>query len=548
MFNLKRSTLLLATGILLTFSSSAQEVEVEAHYEISGKAKRGVLKNVEYDNAGYRLSYVTRSSSRKIIMEHYTFDSNFKFQKVEDERIDLIKAKTKYRWFKGEAEGTSKRLLRVENNMTGQVVLKEGSFIQRCNYTSGVCWWDFKVGERTKPKDASGRRLSLIAYSTDEPQTEISYSGWSWLGSVQTKSFSDATGDITIVTSVLPKIKDAKKGIKVPPYAIMRISVDDKSIKKESYFGDDEFKGKPQTIVFKQTLDNGNIALVFAPSGGPGLKKVQDNDPLNWRFIEIDALNASVVKSIPFKSLNSYWQINAIVSQGEDLYIYGPAENKKNTKHANLVAGGKFSQFCMAKVSGDKMAWIENTSLDQFATKLQGPPGQKKTPEYTGKKFALGTFFITKSGDILINGQNLKVKDDGTVYKDIFAFHFGSNGKLKAQYGLDILETNKYAKATPTTSLFRETQDGNSVAWIVLEVAGFKMNGKQRPLMYSRIGKIDIAKAQLGEFKSIGYGKQEKNYLEPTFPILPTIVDGDKLTFFGSDKKGRILWFSRVKL
>jgi hypothetical protein len=548
MFNLKNSVLLLATSLFVTVNVFAQEVEVEAHYEISGKAKRGVLNNVEYDENGYRLSYVTRSSSRKIIMEHYSFDNNFKFQKVEDERIDLVKAKTKYRWFKGEEEGTAKKLLRVENNMTGQVVLKEGSFVQRCNYTSGVCWWDFKVGERTKPKDASGRRLSLIAYSTDEPQTEISYSGWSWLASSNTKSFSDATGDLTIVTSVLPRVKDAKKGITVPPYAIMRISVDDKSIEKESYFGVDEFKGKPQHIVFKQTLDNGNIAIVFAPSGGPGLKKVQDNDPLNWRFIEIDAQTASIKKSIPFKSLNSYWNINAIVAHGDDLYIYGPSENKKNEKHANLVSGGKFTQFCMAKVAGNKMAWIENTNIEQFATKLQGPPGQKKTPEYTGKKFALGTFFITKSGDILINGQNLKVKDDGTVYKDIFAFHFGTNGKLKAQYGLDILETNKYAKATPTTSLFRETQDGKSVAWIVLEVAGFKMYGKQRPLVYSRIGKIDVANAKLGEFKSIGYSKESKNYLEPTFPILPTIVDGDKLTFFGSDKKGRNLWFSRVKL
>ena len=212
------------------------------------------------------------------------------------------------------------------------------------------------------------------------------------------------------------------------------------------------------------------------------------------------------------------------------------------------MSGDKFTQFCMAKVTGDKMEWVENTSLDQFAEKLQGPPGQKKTPEYRGKKFALGTFFITQSGDILINGQNQKVKEDGTVYKDIFAFHFGTNGKLKAQYGLDILETNKYAKATPTTSLFRETQDKKSVAWIVLEVAGFKKNGKERPLMYSRIGEIDIEKAQLGEFKSIGYGKKEKNYLEPTFPILPTVVGGDKLTFFGSDKKGRNLWFCRVKL
>ena len=531
-------------------NANSQQIEVESTYEISGKAKRGELQNVFYDDKGYVLSYVIRSTKRMIKMEQYYFDTDFRFLKVESEEIELAKAKKKWKWFRGEAEGAQKKLLRVENNLTGQVVLKEGMFVQKVDYYNGVSWWDFKVQERTKPKDPSGRRLTMIASKSDEPARNITYSGWSWLGNMKTRSFSDATGDVTIVCSVLPKIKDMRAGTKVPPYAIMRISVDDKTIMSETYFGEKEFGSKPQKIIHTSNLSNGNIAMVFAPVGGAGMKKIQDPDPLNFTYIEISTGSSGIVKHIPFKSLNTLWAIDAIVSNGDDTYIYGPAENKKNDKYANLLAAGKYSQFSLAKISGQKLAWITNTSLADFKSKLKGPPSQKKVPEYTGKKFVIGEFLATKSGDIIINGQNIKPKDDGTVFTDVFAFHFDGNGKLKAQYGVDIEETNKIAKSSATESLFRETQDGKRVAWIITEVAGAKgaWSGDVRALNYARIAEIDLGAGSLNDFQSLGISKEAKYYLENSFPILPTTTGGDKLTFFGANKSGKVIWFGRVIL
>ncbi|NNF01902.1 MAG: hypothetical protein HKN22_04395 [Bacteroidia bacterium] len=539
--------------ILFIFQSEnllSQEIEVESTYEISGKAKRGELQNVFYDENGYVLSYVIRSSKRMIKLEEYYFDSDFRFIKMEEEEIELEKAKTKWKWFKGEAEGTEKRLLRVENNLTGQVVLKQGVFVQKVDYFNGVSWWDFKVLDKTKPKDPSGRRLTLLASKTDEPTTNITYSGWSWLGNDRTKAFSDATGDVTIICSVLPKIKDMRLGVSVPPYAVMRISVDDQTIKSEHYFGDEEFGGKPQQLIHTNNLSNGNMALVFAPTGGPGMKKIMDPDPLNFTYMEVDPESSSIVKTIPFKSLNALWAIDAVVSNGEDIYIYGPSENKKNDKHANLQTAGKYSQFCLAKFSGNTMDWITNTSLDEFASKLKGPPSQKKIPEYSGKKFIIGEFMASSSGDILINGQNTKTSKDGVIFKDVFAFHFDGNGKLKAQYGVDILETNKHAKMIVTESLFRESQDGKRIAWIITEVAGAKgaWGNDPRALNYARIASIDLEQADLSEFQSLGQSKEAKYFLENSFPVLPTTVGGDKLTFFGSNKAGKVIWFSRVIL
>jgi hypothetical protein len=43
------------------------------------------------------------------------------------------------------------------------------------------------------------------------------------------------------------------------------------------------------------------------------------------------------------------------------------------------------------------------------------------------------------------------------------------------------------------------------------------------------------------------YGAKEKFYLDPKFPMLETETGG-RIVFFGSDKKGKTLWFARVKL
>jgi len=63
--------LLLCGGIII-----AQKPELEKTYEISGKAKRGVLGQVEYlqDVEQYRLTYTTKSNERRAKFEMYYFD------------------------------------------------------------------------------------------------------------------------------------------------------------------------------------------------------------------------------------------------------------------------------------------------------------------------------------------------------------------------------------------------------------------------------------------------------------------------------------------
>jgi hypothetical protein len=527
--------------------SYAQKVDVEGTYDISRKAKRGELANVEQvENGDYVLYYVLRSSARKLKVQTYTFDVDFRFKSEEEFEDDIDVVKKKYKWVKGEAEGTERLLLRVESNLGGQIVLKYGKLVQRVDWTTGYAYWDWVTIEKIKPKDQDGRKLSMIAYLTDEPQQTPLGTGWNWLNS--TSSMQEATGNLTMFCSVVNSMKDRKSGnLAEEPFGMIEYAVSDRSIADEKYFGTKELAGRFQSVVFQQHLKNGNYAMVYAATGGGSYKKLQNLTSLDYQYIEVSFKEKKIVKSIPFKSLDSYWKINAIETFGDDIYVHGVGVDKKNAKYYNELAvgdKGKYTNYQIAKFSGTTVAWVSKTNLEEFATKLKTPPSQKKAPEFTGKKFLIGEFIVSKSGDIFINGQNIKVSDKGTKYRDLFVFHFGDNGALKAQYGLDILENNKYSDMTQTTSLFKETQDGKRMSWIIMEIAGYK-ESQMRALTYCRVANIDIDKGAVSDFINLGQESKEKYYLYNDFPILPS-NNSDKMTFFGADKSGRSIWFSRV--
>lgn len=525
----------------------AQKVEMEKTYEISSKAKRGYLGGVEFDEASqiYSLTYVTKSTNKVGRFETYKFDKDFNFIEMVEEEVEYTKAKTRWVWFDFGGEELTGELLTVENNLVGQLVLKKGKFYRRWDWFNGGYYVDYDLTEKIKPKDPEGRKLTLINYVTDAPSDRITYyGGWGWLGG-STKDYSAATGDVTVVCSVVPNLKDAKGGAVKYEYTVMRFSASDLSIKTEKKF---EF-ATPQNVVFSKVLPDGDFAMVFAPTGGPGMKNTADPDPLNYTYVRVSSVDCQVKERLSFKSLNSYWDVaDVVVSENNDVFVYGPANSKNNDKYYNVQMGApKFSDFMFMKISKGKVAWVTNTNLDEFEAKLQAPPSQKKAPAYKGKKFAIGGLDIAPNGDMLIYGQNYKVKDDGIDYTDIVVFHFSDQGKLKSQYGLDVLESNKYAKSVFSESLFVPSNDDKGMHWIIFEIAGMKTAGKARQLNYARIGRIDLAGATVGDFLALGQGKGDKYYLENSFPILPS-KDGNKLTFFGSDKAGRTLWFCRVEL
>jgi hypothetical protein len=81
--------------------------------------------------------------------------------------------------------------------------------------------------------------------------------------------------------------------------------------------------------------------------------------------------------------------------------------------------------------------------------------------------------------------------------------------------------------------------------WFLREIDGFAPNG--RLLTYLRIGKIDMNGATITDLKMPGGDKKPEYFLDPNFPFLET-EKGGVVTLFGADKKGKTIWFCRVKL
>lgn len=533
---------------LLAQSASVQtpKVDLQKQHTISGKAKRGYLGQVETDNNGhYFLTYVTKSTKRQFKTETYEFDGDFNFVNSEVFEDDVERVKSKFKWLKGGDEGAEYQLLTVENNLTAQVVLKKGRFVKKYNYNSGYTWWDFVTDEKTKPKDPEGRRLNLVAYQTSEPQETISYGSWSWLSTGGTKDFSEISGDITLVCSVIPKISDAFKGKEIPPtYAVLKISVEDMSIISEETFTFEH----PQIVKFsKNRLENGNIGVLFAPVGGD--KKRQDPNPLNFTFVEVNPESTSIERRISFDAPFTQWAVDDMNANGENVYFYGPGNSKKNSKHVNIAGlSKKYKEFGIVKITGNQIGFNKTYGLDAFDDVLTGPQNQKKHPSYQGKRFIVGQLREMPNGDFLIDGQNFKSKGDkGNEYLDLFAFHFGSDGALKAQYGIAKSEKNKYSKQVPTELLYMDAPNGKGTYVILLEVAGARSSKNEVDvMMYPRMCMIDNETANMSEIVNVGYGKKDRYYLENNFPILP--AGGNSLVFFSSDKKGKKLNFTRVNL
>ena len=164
------------------------------------------------------------------------------------------------------------------------------------------------------------------------------------------------------------------------------------------------------------------------------------------------------------------------------------------------------------------------------------------------------------NGDLYVLGQNYDKNKEGQIkqFEDVLGFHFDTNGKLKAQYGLDTKEAGiaiqtstqyhlTYKVVSQMTTTYAcpqqliEGTDGN-MYWVLQEIKGMR-EGKL--LTYPRIGRIAPGSATMTDL--VTFGKGAGYYLNPNYPTLET-DKGETLVFFGADKAGKELWFARVKL
>lgn len=512
--------------------ASAQTSQAEKTYEISGKAKRGTLANVEFANSQYILYYVTKTNSRKMKFEIYTFDKDFNFVNKVDDELEFEQAKTKYKWFKFKKEEYSVEGLSVEPNFMGTLVLKK----KRVTYSFDPIFWGYRkkveVLDKVKPKTEDGNKLFYFRHVED-----------------------DNTGDAYVLVGEKPK---GKEEMKTEPdrmyrkYHMMRFNKDCDLVSDLAFEFDHPAANIDVTTIPAEEVTEpgvpsiGDICIVLAPARGG---KNENPNKADYTFVRINNQNKLVAR-FNFNSPSPGWRIDDLIYDNSttDIFYYGPSVEGKDKFQAEIVpTAKKFKAVQLMKIHDNKMEYITSTNLEEFESKLKTPPSQKKSPAYNGKKFSIASYFVPSNGDFIVTGQNFDPGKEGIKYKDVVAFHFDQKGVLRSQYGLDIIETNATAQSVMTPQQFMTGANKDNLYWFVKEIDG--VNGAGRVLTYGRIGKVNMGDASIGDFKILGSANNKKPdfFLDPNFPYLNSTEPGT-VVFFGSDKKEKTIWFNRIFL
>ncbi len=514
--------------------TNAQQLSKEATHEISKKANKGYLYEPKIDEAKNEMTmtYVTKASGRKAKFETYTFDLNFNFKGMQESEQPLEKLKG-YRADKGDEWEMS--AVTVERNLMGTLVLRRKLIKKKWNWFWGGYDIKIELKEKLKPKSEDGNKFF---YPSHAEQNE--------------------SGSVIIIVGEKGDRNDGLrqyKKIHVLRYDSELNQLSDKVIEFEN----------PQMIAAINTDEadedaetDEDIAILFAPMGGRGMNKAADPNAGNYSFVRVGA-SGDIKQRISIASNHGIFD-GSFVSTGDAMFIYGPANENKTDYLNEKPEDDKFKakNFQIVKIENGKVAYVTSTPISDFEKKAQNPPSQKKSPDYTGRKFRIADIRLVSNGDLLITGQNYSTPGGfgnrraagTTAYTDIIMLHFDSKGNLKAQYGVRREENDKEAKMAPNNQILVESNDGKSLYWAIMEMKGVKTekelgDSKYKFLVYPNVSKINLAAATIGEFVQFGQGKSDY-YVNNKYPFL--LLGKGQIVFLGETKSGKTLWFAKMPL
>jgi hypothetical protein len=526
----------------------AQTVEIEKTYELSKKTSKGTLLNASFDGSKYTLLYVTKGGFLKPAMfEIYDFDKDFNFISKTEDQLDFTQAKQKYsKAFSKRGANTPESFTRkwawAGSNMFGTLEIETYASTYTWNWEAGGYVKNTVLLDKFKPKSEEGSKYRLIGQFTD-----------------------GVSGDLICLVTYQQKIfdKEGKNGaLDVADTKLIRINMNGEIVKEKVI--DNKYISSlviqrtysiPDPDNDEETITKG-CTFILAPTNVWGKKLTQYENPnkAEFTYLQVNG-NLDIEVNKTFVVPNPVWRIDDVISADDtqnEVYLYGPAAEGKDAFWGDAIAGvKKFQAVQLAKFSKGEMKYISNTNLDDMEKNYMQPPTQKKSPEYRGRKFEILSYRIMPNSDFLIVGQNFEMKKDKNnndykKYTDVIVFHFDKDGRMKANYGIDKLTKSDAGELVQMpTNMFLGEKDGSSY-FLMREIDGI---GKgNRILTYARLGKITLNDKGITDLKLIGGVKEEPQYfLDENFPYLSSDAD-HKIVFFGADKKGKNIWFSRVKL
>jgi hypothetical protein len=584
---MKFQNFILALNIsLLITNINGQEINLETEYKFETLTKDSYLGNVTYneEEKSTVMEYVEKDMF-KTTFKRYYFDEGLNFLREENETFnniaELLKelkndVKGAFSWFNYKGESYTSEYIKINQGMGGKIVAYKQKVTHNFSWFLGFYTKKYSKPEVIKIKSETDDKLYLYDYF-----------------------FNEESGDAYMLVGLKAPKKSKDKYLHTRKFQIVKLSNDLVPEYLEEITFDYNMAISYKNVVYNKNAElaensdvmnikNGKLYLVFSPIKTMMGKKFSSPNPGNNLIVVLDE-NGKIESKIDYTATTSGWLIKGLCqADNGDLFFYGPAKEDayvNNVMPTNSpltlrteVKDIKWKNFQIMKISQNKFDWINSTDLKAFKTKAVSPPSQKQMPVYQGKNFVSVGTFVSPAGELFIAGQNfttkkvpdpnsrtegatIKVLDD---YKDLIMFHFDNSGSLKSQYGIRRDKMNKYSKRYRTPQYLNLSGDAKSLFWTYGEIKGMRglelmpSNGsgnasvtisKSKLLFYPAVSKIDLESGTLTDFIPLGAdseGKQ-KYFTNPLFPQLLS-PDGSKLTFFGEDKKGSLVWLAQMNL
>jgi hypothetical protein len=533
---MKRILLISATFLFAAGTAFAQE----AVQELSKKAGKGFLLDAAATDGTYTITYKIPGDKKKneIFYETYKFDNNVKFLNSQE----VIEPKL------SREDKPDKTVTGFYASVGGCSSFEILSMKLKFSKYSDLKTWDYKKQRYVFKKSISAEVL--------KPKGENGkYEGYA--------SFINNDDETLFVLAGL----DSKTNKKGTDFFILNINSNLELIATPV-----DISGS-QSVVYSGQLDNGDVALVFAPkkgepdvsaytylrysSAGKVLNKVVFKSPSpNLLIVDMSEKDGSVFFcGTSTKSKDAYGEV---FDDYAATIINGCFKEGNNKQDFNWLkkAREKMDAFHLLKFTGDKLDFVSTAAISDFKAKFKTAPGDKGAEPYKGSKLTVQQFVITPAGEYLITGQlndntSLGLGNPVKTYEDIVCLHFDKAGQLKAQYGVGKMNNDKKSEIFPVQQSFVPSKDGKSLYWVIMEVKGFQgyegfidaFNGNKTyyPRYFPRIAKLDVQSTSLGAFTVLG---NEKFYTTKSF--LPITGKADNsITYVGSDEDYKKLWLSK---
>lgn len=521
---MKKLSLLI--GMLFLFGSNianTQTIDVEKTYELTGKSKRGTLAQVERTDGGnYKLYYITKANNTKAKIQVYSFDQDFNFMDLSEEEILFDKIKAKYSWFNFNGELYSVDAITLNWNPAAPLKLKKKRITYKYDWLLLGYHKTVKVLEKVKPRDEDGNKYFAKKYFEDE-----------------------STGDLYILAGVAPGMVSKDAGAQLTDLRLIKFDWNLNKVAETKIpfeYGQEVAFGQAFTKPDANNKESNTITggvLVFAPTVWKGSSAPKDDNKGNFTYVEFDK-DCKLLCRESFDNPSPGWKIEGaqwIESEGgREVYLYGPAAFGKDKYYNVAVQAAKKKSVQVMKVKSGKVEYLTETLLEDFESMKVLPSNDKKGEAYNGKYKPSMNFLALSTGGFLLYGQYYNNEGQPGDYT---AWQFDANGKLVANYMRSMTNKVKF-KSNVIHNIF---ENENGVYWAAYEPSGTAELVYYNPV----ITKINVKSKTMSDPVSFGMdGKKQVYFIDKSFPMLS--ISSNQHVYFGSDKRGKNIWFCRVKL